>query len=126
MPRTIIDTAEAAKPPPFYSQAVKCAGLVFVSGTAPHDPETGRIAGATVQEQTAQCLRNIAAILKAAGSSIEKAVSATVILAEGAELAEVNEEWAKWFPVDPPARQGARLPVRVPGLLVSIAMIAEA
>lgn len=126
MPRAVIRTANAAPPPPFYSQAVKCAGLVFVSGTAPHDPATGQITGTTVQEQTAACLRNIAAILEAAGSSIDKAVSATVILAEGAELADVNEEWIKWFPADPPARQGARLPVKVPGLLVSIAMIAEA
>lgn len=126
MSRTVIKAARAAPAPPFYSHAVTCAGLVFVSGTAPHDPETGRIAGATVQEQTAACLRNIAAILEEAGTSLDKAVSATVILAEGAELAHVNEEWIKWFPVDPPARQGARLPVKVPGLLVSIAMIAEA
>jgi 2-iminobutanoate/2-iminopropanoate deaminase len=126
MPRTVIKTTDAAPSPPYYSQAVKCAGLVFVSGTAPHDPQTGKITGTTPQEQTAACLRNIAAILKAAGTSIEKAVSATVILAEEAELADVNEEWVKWFPVDPPARQGARLPVKVPGLLVSIAMIAEA
>jgi 2-iminobutanoate/2-iminopropanoate deaminase len=126
MPRTVIKAAKAAPPPPFYSHAVKCAGLVFVSGTAPHDPQTGKITGTTAQEQTAACLRNIAAILEEAGTSLDKAVSATVILAEGAELADVNEEWIKWFPVDPPARQGARIPVKVPGLLVSIAMIAEA
>ena len=126
MSRDIIFTAKAAKPPATYSQAVRAAGLIFVSGTAPHDPETGAIVGTTVQEQTRQCLSNIAAILEAAGSSLEKIVSATVVLAEEADFAGMNEEWLRWFPVDPPARQGAKLPVKVPGLKISIAAIAAA
>ena len=126
MPRTIIRTPTAAASPPTYSQAVKAAGLVFVSGTAPADPATGQLVEGPVQAQVAQCLRNIAAILEAAGSSLDKAVSATVILADEDDFAAVNEEWLKWFPVDPPARQGAKLPVRIPGLKISIAMIAEA
>ena len=125
MPRTIISAEGLHKAPPVYSHAVSCAGLVFVSGTAPHDP-AGKIVGTTIQEQTAQSLRNIAAILKAAGTTLDKAVSATVILADEGDFAGMNEEWVKWFPVDPPARQGAKLPVRVPGLKISIAMIAEA
>lgn len=124
--RTIISTPNAAKAPPAYSQVVKCAGLVFVSGTAPADPVTGAFVGETIQEQTAQCLRNISAILEAAGSSLDKAVSATIVLADEDDFAGMNEEWQKWFPVDLPARQGAKLPVRIPGLKVSIAMIAEA
>ena len=115
-----------AKPPATYSQAVKAAGLVFVSGTGPTDAETGAIKGATVQEQTRQCLANIAAILEEAGSSMQKIVSATVILANEDDFAGMNEEWLKWFPTNPPARQGAKLPVRVEGLMVSIAAIAEA
>lgn len=126
MPRQVIFTANAARPPPTYSQAVRAAGLVFVSGTAPHDPATGAIVGATIQEQTRQCLRNVQAILEAAGSSLDKVVSATVVLAEEEDFAGMNEEWRRWFPSDPPARQGAKLPVRVPGLKVSIAAIAEA
>ena len=126
MSRTIIRTPAAAPSPPTYGQAVRAAGLVFVSGTAPADPVTGRLVEGTVQDQVAQCLRNIAAILEAAGSSLDKAVSATIILADEDDFAGVNEEWLKWFPTDPPARQGAKLPVRVPGLKVSIAMIAEA
>jgi 2-iminobutanoate/2-iminopropanoate deaminase len=105
---------------------VKAAGLVFVSGTAPADPATGGLVGATIQEQTRQCLTNIAAILQEAGSSLEKIVSATVILAEEEDFGGMNEEWVRWFPSNPPARQGAKLPVRVPGLKVSIAAIAEA
>jgi len=126
MPRQIIFTPNAAKPPPAYSQAVRAAGLIFVSGTAPHDPSTGALVGATIQEQTRQCLRNIAAILEAAGSSLEKIASVTVVLADEADFPGMNEEWLKWFPSDPPARQGAKLPAKIPGLRVSIAAVAEA
>lgn len=126
MARDIIQTPDAPAPPPTYSQAVRAAGLVFVSGTGPHDPITGKIVGETIQEQTRQCLQNVSAILKAAGSSLDKVVSATVIILEEADFAGMNEEWLKWFPSNPPARQGAKLPVRVPGLKVSIAVIAEA
>ena len=126
MARQIISTPNAAKPPATYSQAVKAAGLVFVSGTSPHDPATGTITGTTIQEQTRQCLTNIAAILEAAGSSLEKIVSATIVLADEDDFPGMNEEWLKWFPSNPPARQGAKLPVRIPGLKVSIAAIAEA
>jgi 2-iminobutanoate/2-iminopropanoate deaminase len=126
MARQIVFTQKAAKPPATYSQAVKAAGLVFVSGTGPHDPSTGLIKGTTIQEQTRQCLENIAAILAEAGSSLEKVVSATVVLAEEEEFSGMNEEWLRWFPNDPPARQGAKLPVKIPGFKVSIAAIAEA
>ena len=126
MPRQIIFTPNAAKPPATYSQAVKAGGLIFVSGTAPTDPVTGAFKGNTIQEQTHQCLTNIQAILEAGGSSMDKIVSATVVMADEDDFAGMNEEWLEWFPSNPPARQGAKLPVRVPGLKVSIAVIAEA
>ncbi len=126
MARDIIRTPNAPPSPPTYSQAVRAAGLVFVSGTGPHDPATGKIVADTIQEQTRQCLHNISAILQAAGTSLDRVVSATVILLEESDFAGMNEEWIKWFPENPPARQGAKLPVRVPGLKVSIAAIAEA
>ena len=126
MARQIVFAPNAAKPPPAYSQAVKAAGLVFVSGTAPVNPATGAIQGTTIQEQTRQCLANIQAILEAAGSSLDKLVSVTVVLAEEDDFAGMNEEWLRWFPSEPPARQGAKLPARIPGLKVSIAAIAEA
>ena len=126
MPRQIVYTPKAAKPPASYSQAVKAAGLVFISGTAPTDPATGQIRGTTIQEQTRQCLTNIAAILEEAGSSLDKIASVTIILADEDDFGGMNEEWLRWFPSNPPARQGAKLPVKVPGLKVSIAAIAEA
>jgi len=124
--RQIVFTPKAGKPPPAYSQAVKAAGLVFVSGTAPTDPATGSLKGSTIQDQTRQCLVNIQAILEEAGSSLDKLVSATVVLADEDDFAGMNEEWLRWFPSNPPARQGAKLPVRIPSLKVSIAAIAEA
>lgn len=125
MPRDIVFTDEAGNPPSTYSQVVKAQGLVFVSGTAPTKPSTGSIVGTTVQEQTHQCLRNIAAILEEAGSSMDKIVSVTIVLADEDDFAGMNEAYLTWFPVDPPARQGAKLPARIPGLKVSITAIAE-
>jgi 2-iminobutanoate/2-iminopropanoate deaminase len=125
MSREIIRTDQAPKAPS-YSQAVKAAGLVFVAGQGPFDPVTGEVRGETIQEQTQQCLRNVSAILAAAGSSLAKVVSATFILAQESDFAGMNEEWVKWFPIDPPARQGAQLPIRPKGMKVSIAVIAEA
>ena len=124
MTRHIIFTPRAPLSP-LYSQAVKAAGLVFVSGTSPAEPATGEFRG-TIQEQTRQCLTNIRAILEEAGSSLDKIVSATVVLADEDDFAGMNEEWLRWFPSDSPARQGAKLPARILGLKVSIAVIAEA
>ena len=126
MSRQIVYTPKAAKPPETYSQAVKAGGLVFASGTAPHDPVSGRITGSTIQEQTRQCLSNIAVILEEAGSSLDKMVTATIVWADEDDFAGMNEEWLRWFPSNAPARQGAKLPARIPRLKVSIAAIAEA
>jgi len=123
--RQLISTDTAPRNPA-YSQAVKAGGLVFVSGQGPFDPASGAIVGATIQEQTRQSLTNIQAILEAAGSGLDRLVSVTFILADPSDFAGLNEEWTRWFPTDPPARQGAKLPLDVPGLRVSIAAIAEA
>ena len=85
--RQVIRASAAPASPPTYSQVVKAAGLVFVSGTSPHDPVTGSIVAETIQEQTRQCLTNISAILEAAGSSLSKIVSATIVLAEEPDFA---------------------------------------
>ena len=126
MARQIISTDKAPKSLAGYSQAVKAAGLIFVAGQGPFDANSGEVVGASIQEQTRQCLKNVEAILVAGGSSMGKVVSATFILAEEADFAGMNEEWARWFPEQPPARQGAKLPIRPKGMRVSIAAIAEA
>jgi 2-iminobutanoate/2-iminopropanoate deaminase len=119
-----IVTTPGAPSSPLYSQGVKAGGLVFVSGQVGQDPSTGQLAGSTIEEQTRQCLKNIATILNAAGSSMDKIVSATFILRNSDDFAGMNAEWATWFPENPPARQGASLPIDMEGLLVSFAAIA--
>jgi 2-iminobutanoate/2-iminopropanoate deaminase len=126
MAKQIIQTGNAPKAPAGYSQAVKAAGLVFVAGQGPFDPGTGDVVGESIQEQTRQCLKNVEAILAAAGSSLAKVVSATFILAEETDFPGFSEEWGRWFLTDPPARQGAKLPIRPKGMKISIAAIAEA
>ena len=125
MARDIIRTGDAPSSP-IFSQAVRAGGLIFVSGQAPIDPATGKISGKTIQEQTRQSLTNVQMILTAAGSGLDKIASATVILVEESDFAGMNEEWARWFPTDPPARQGAKLPISSGGIKVSVAVIAEA
>lgn len=124
MVRNVVSTDEAPRSAA-YSQAVKAGGLVFVSGQGPFDPMSGEVVGATIQEQTAQCMRNVEAILIAAGSSLDKIASATFILGDPDDFPGMNEEWMKWFPEDPPARQGAKLPIQPKGMKVSIAVIAQ-
>jgi 2-iminobutanoate/2-iminopropanoate deaminase len=122
--KQIIHSDQAPKSLAGYSQAVKSGGLVFVSGQMPMDA-AGNVVGETIQEQTRQCLKNVEAILQAAGSSMDMVVSATFILAEEGDFIGMNEEWGRWFPKDPPARQGAKMPIRVKGMKVSIAVIAQ-
>jgi len=126
MAKVIVHTENAPKSLAGYSQAVKSGGFVFVAGQGPFDAKTGEVVGTTIQEQTAQCLKNIAAILQAANGSLERAVSATFILGEESDFAGMNEEWGKWFPEDPPTRQGAKLPIHPKGMKISIPLIAEA
>ena len=108
-----------------YSQAVVAGGLVFVSGQGPWDA-TGAVVGETIEDQTRQALSNVQAILEAAGSSIEKIASVTFVLADAEDFPGLNAEWKRWFPVNPPARSGAKHPAPAPGLRISIAAIAEA
>ena len=126
MSKEIIHTDQAPKSLAGYSQAVKANGFVFVSGQGPFDAATNNVVGESIQEQTRQCLKNIEAILIAANSSLDKVVSATFILDEENDFSGMNEEWGKWFPNDPPARQGAKLSIHPKGMKISIAVIAEA
>jgi 2-iminobutanoate/2-iminopropanoate deaminase len=93
---------------------------------APHDPATGSIVGTTIQEQVRQSLANIAAILAAAGSSMDRIASVSIVLADEEDWAGMNEEYLRWFPSNPPARSGAKFPTRIPGVKVSISAIAAA
>ena len=123
MPRQIIATTDAPSSP-LYSQAVRAGQHVLVSGTAGIDPSTGRFAGETIQEQTRQALRNCETILRGGGAGLDDVVEVGVLLTRPADFDGLNEEYARWFPSEPPARYVARLGPEVPGLLVSIRMAA--
>lgn len=119
MKKKIVLSKEAPKPIGPYSQAVMAGNLIFVSGQIAQDPETGELlAGGSppsrnIQRQTAQCMRNLKAVLEAAGSSLDNVVKCTLLMSDLNEFALVNEEYAKWFRKNPPARtaiQVARIP----------------
>jgi reactive intermediate/imine deaminase len=121
--REVINTASAPSSP-LYSQAVKAGQSVYVSGLVGIDVRTGNLAGSTIQEQTRQALTNCEAVLRAAGTTLENAVEVGVLLANPADFAGMNEEYATWFPAEPPTRYVAKLGVEIPGVLVSIRMTA--
>ena len=96
-----------------YSQAVKTGDMVFCSGQIPIDPETGEFVSGGVGEQTEQVLRNLSAVLNAAGTSLDDVVKTTVFLADMNDFTAMNEIYTKYFDENKPARatvQAARLP----------------
>lgn len=100
--RVQTDNAPAAIGP--YSQAIKANGFVFVSGQVGFDPKTGEFVPGGVAEQTEQVLKNVSAVLEAAGSSLDQVVKTTVFLADMKEFSAMNEVYAKFFSEPPPAR----------------------
>ncbi len=100
--RVQTDNAPAAIGP--YSQAIKANGFVFVSGQVGFDPKTGEFVPGGVAEQTEQVLKNVSAVLEAAGSSLDQVVKTTVFLADMKEFSAMNEVYAKFFSDPPPAR----------------------
>ncbi|WP_406022389.1 RidA family protein [Nocardioides sp. NBC_00850] len=123
MPRQIITTSNAPGSS-LFSQGVKAGSQVFISGTTGIDPSTGRMAGDSIQAQTRQAFANCEAILREAGATLDDVVEVGVLLTDPDDFAGMNEEYAHWFPVDPPTRYAAKLGAEIPGLLVSIRMTA--
>jgi 2-iminobutanoate/2-iminopropanoate deaminase len=109
---------------PLFSQAVKVGSTVYLSGIVGIDPKTNQLAGSTIEDQTRQALINCENILRAAGAKLADVVDVHVLLANPTDFAGLNEEYAKFFPTDPPARAVSKLGVELPNLLVSIKMTA--
>lgn len=96
-----------------YSQAIKANGFIFASGQIPLDPATGQLIEGDIRAQTERVLDNVSAVLKAAGSSLDRVVKTTVFLADMNDFAAMNEVYAAYFGASRPARstvQAARLP----------------
>ncbi|MGH9513876.1 MAG: RidA family protein [Terriglobales bacterium] len=124
--REVIATKDAPQAIGPYSQAIRANGFVFASGQVAIDPATQQVTGGNVAEQTDRVIKNLTAILNAAGSSLEKVVRSTVFLKNMGDFAAMNEVYGRYFSSDPPARstvEAARLPKDV---LVEIDVIALA
>jgi 2-iminobutanoate/2-iminopropanoate deaminase len=124
--REIISTENAPRAIGPYSQAVRAGGFVFASGQIPIDPATGEFVAGGVAEQTDQVLRNVSAVLEAAGTGLDRVVKTTVFLADMNDFIAMNEVYGRFFGAQPPARatvQAARLPRDAKVEIEAIAML---
>jgi 2-iminobutanoate/2-iminopropanoate deaminase len=116
-------------PAPFqgapYNQAIRFGHLVFAAGQLGVSPATGQLVGATIQEQTEQVMQNLAAILEAAGSGLDKLVKTTVFLMDLGDFAGMNEVYARHVGERPPARSTVQISGLPTGALVEIEAVAH-
>ena len=113
MTRTTISTKDAPNAVGPYAQGVRAGGLIFTSGQVALDPATGALVQGGVEEQTRRVMLNLAAILQAGGSGLDRVVKATVYLTDLGKFDEMNRVYASFFPDDKPARvtvEVSRLP----------------
>lgn len=122
--KTISTTSAPAAIGP-YAQGNIAGGLLFASGQIPLDPETGEIVGSTIEEQTAQVMKNVAAILEAAGTDFDHVVKTTCFLNDMNDFAAFNAEYAKSFGEVRPARSAVAVEKLPKGALVEVGVIAE-
>lgn len=122
--KKVISTELAPRAVGPYSQAIEKNAMLFISGQIPIDPSTGKVVEGGIREQTEQVLKNIGAILSAAGYSYQDVVKTTCLLADMNHFAEMNEVYSRYFNENPPARATYGV-VRLPlGVLVEIEAIA--
>jgi len=123
--KKVIYTENAPKAIGPYSQAIEANGILFISGQVPIDPATGIIVEGGIREQTEQVMKNIGAILEAAGYSYSDVVKSTCLLSDMDNFAEMNAVYGKYYPENSPARAAYGV-VRLPlGALVEIETIAS-
>jgi 2-iminobutanoate/2-iminopropanoate deaminase len=123
MPKKEIVQVDLAAPNPNLSPAVKFGNLVFVAGQTGRHPITGEV-GRDIREQTRNVLERIKMILEAAGTSLDNVLSVTTHLTKREDLAAYNEEYAKYFPTNKPARTTVEVMLNSPELLVEITVTA--
>ena len=121
--RTIISTDHAPSLDAPLSQGVRRGPLVQVSGQLPYEPGTGTVVGATVAEQTTQALRNVAAVLDAAGATLDDVVMFRVYLTDPADLSAMNDAYAAFVGTPFPARTAVYMTLP-PGVLVEVDALA--
>ena len=122
--RIAVKTDKAPRPAGPYSQAIRAGDFIFVAGQGGVDPATGKFVDGGVEEQTRQTLKNIDAILKAAGSSLNDVVKVSVFLKDVRDFQAMNKVFAEFFKEPPPARTTVGVEFVVPEMLVEIDVIA--
>jgi len=122
--REVVLTKSAPTPVGPYSQAIKAGGFVFVAGQIAFDPATGKLVEGDIKAQTEYVLKNLSAVLAAAGSSMDRAVKVTVFLKNISDFAAMNEVYAKFFPTAPPARSTVQAAGLARDALVEIDVVA--
>jgi 2-iminobutanoate/2-iminopropanoate deaminase len=125
MSKQVIATSRAPAAIGPYSQAVRVGEWVFVSGQIPLHPGTGEVVIGGIEEQTRQTLDNLRAVLKAAGASLREVVKTTIYLVDLADFTSVNQVYASYFEVDPPARATVQVAALPKGVLVEVDAIAH-
>jgi 2-iminobutanoate/2-iminopropanoate deaminase len=124
--KKIIETKNAPAAIGPYSQAVTGAGLIFVSGQIPLDPETGEISGINIKEQTDRVMKNLDAVLTAGDSELSKVLKTTIYLADIDDFPVVNDIYGSYFDSTPPARATVEVSRLPKGVLVEIDAVALA
>lgn len=122
MPKQQISTKKGASPMGAYSQGLKAGDFVFVSGQGPLDPDTGKVVGETIEEQTTRTLENIKAILEAAGASMADVVKVSAHLSDLSLFDRYNKVYSTYFPNPKPTR--TTVGSQLLGIMVEIDAIA--
>lgn len=128
MEKKVIKTKEAPAAIGPYSQAILANGIIYTSGQIPLDPESGEVVGGGIREQTQKVLRNLEAVLKAAGAGLNDVVKTTVFLRDMEDFTEMNSVYSLYFTGSFPARsavQVARLPKDVMVEIEAVAFIGD-
>ena len=124
--RHVIATTEAPAAVGPYSQGIITDRLVFTAGQIPINPATGKIEATTIEDQTRQVLRNVDAVLRAAGSGLHKVIKMTVFMTDLGDFKAMNGVYAEFFPADPPARSAVQVVALPLGVQIEMEAIALA
>ena len=124
--RTIIATEEAPGAVGPYSQGVAADGFVFTAGQVPINPASGKVEAETIEDQTRQVLTNVDAVLRAAGSGLDRVVKMTVFMTDLADFQAMNGVYAEFFPSNPPARSAVQVVALPLGVQIEMEAVALA
>jgi 2-iminobutanoate/2-iminopropanoate deaminase len=122
--RTIIATEEAPGAVGPYSQGIAADGFVFTAGQVPINPASGKVEAETIEDQTRQVLTNVDAVLRAAGSSLDRVVKMTVFMTDLADFQAMNGVYAEFFPANPPARSAVQVVALPLGVQIEMEAVA--